>query len=86
MLSQTWYEDPAEVQRVEFMLVRAKVLPEDERDYFRGNKAHKWRKEAEYAERMEQLMMEAGVSPEDGWEMSASDIIDRLVNRGKRRG
>ena len=86
MLSPTWYQNPVEVQRVEFMLVRAKVLPETEREYYRGGKAHKWVKEAEYAERMEQLMMDAGVAPEEGWEMTASDLIDRLMNpRTQRR-
>jgi hypothetical protein len=81
MLSQMWYENQVEIQRVEFMLVRAKVLPEAERAYYRGGKARKWIKEAEYADRMEQLMMDAGVAPEEGWELTACELVDRLMHR-----
>ncbi len=86
MLSKTWWENPVEVTRVEYMLVRAGVLPESERAYYRGNKAHKWAKEADFAERMEQLMMETGVDPKDGWEMTATDLMNRLIDpRAHRR-
>jgi len=80
MLSAAWWENPSEVRSVEFMLVRAKVLPESERAYFRAGKAHKWRKEADFADRMEQIMMDAGIDPCDGWAMTPIDMARALMD------
>jgi hypothetical protein len=86
MLSKAWWENPTEVRYVETMLVRAGAMPESERDYFRG-KPYKWDKEARYAEKMEALMVEAGVDPEDedGWSLSASKLLEAFMLAASRR-
>lgn len=80
MLTKLWWENPVEVHYAEALLVRAGVLPESERAYFRG-KAWKWDKEAVFADKMEQLMFEAAVNPAEGWGMSAAEIALRVIPR-----
>ena len=81
MLNTSWWQSAEEVNRVELMLVRAGALPESERAYYRG-KPYKWQKEAELAERLEQAMIDAGVDPSRGWEMTGQEIMDQLVRYG----
>lgn len=74
MVEQNWWEAPIEVIRVEALLVRAGVLPDDERAYYRG-KPYKWSHERESCDRLEAVMRECGVDPTEGWDMSCSEVV-----------
>jgi hypothetical protein len=84
MLSKNWWQNPAEVFRVEWMLVRANVLPEVERSYFRS-RPEKWQKEAEFADKQEALMTEAGVDPTRGWRLTAIELMAELQQPASAR-
>lgn len=70
-----WWEDKSEVRRVGAMLERSGVLPDPESYYCYLEKPWKWSHERKVADALESAMIEAGISPNRGWEMTAVDII-----------
>jgi hypothetical protein len=67
----------------ELMLVRAGVLPESERDYYRV-RPEKWRHEIASCRLQERVMLAAGIDPAEGWEMTAAEIVRAGIRRGIR--
>jgi hypothetical protein len=67
----------------ELMLVRAGVLPEDERDYYRS-RPEKWRREIAVCSRLERQMLLAGVDPAEGWEMTMRELIEAGLKAEER--
>jgi len=79
LLPRDWWEIPSLVLEAESTLVRAGVLPEGERAYFRGGKAHKWDAEYQICSRLEHVMRRCGVLPEDGWQMTLRELAARCA-------
>ena len=75
-----WYENELELLRVEGMLTRAGVLrdsPHDRKD-FREKPWH-WSRERESCDRIEAIIIRAGVPSHEGWEMTLTELAEKLI-------
>ncbi len=76
---RAWSNDPAEVDRVEAMLVRANILPTKEaRQDYRSAPWH-WTKERASCDVLEGVMRQAHVLPEHGWEMTMLELLEKRM-------
>jgi hypothetical protein len=76
-----WWDDPKELERVEIMLTRARVL--HGRPLFR-EQPWKFSKDRLVANKLEDAMLTAIVDPDEGWEMTLSQIVKAASERGMR--
>lgn len=77
-----------ETERVEQLLLRAKVLRPDDAgtgNYYRS-RPEKWAREVRFCETLEDAMRDAGIDPVEGWEMTFLEIAQHLARRDARRG
>lgn len=78
-----WYEHGLEILEAEATLLRAGVLNADDAGpgkYFR-QRPEKWDRELRTCRTLERIMMQHGVLPTEGWDMTLRELADASVAR-----